>query len=107
MSDWLAQVFTAVLLALIGILFIWLGWLIWKKEKITLIHDYHTDKVSPENKKAFCTESGIGMICIGGGIFLTGLLLGITGSVWGFLAFAAGFLIGIVLMMRAIVRYNR
>ena len=37
-----------------GILIAWLGWLVWKKEKLTLLHDYHTDKVSPENRPAFC-----------------------------------------------------
>ena len=31
---------------LVGIVLIVLGWLIWKKEKISLLRDYHIDKVS-------------------------------------------------------------
>ena len=49
----------------VGVLLAVFGWLIWKKEKITLLHDYHTDKVAPENRKAFCTLSGIGILVIG------------------------------------------
>ena len=29
----------------VGILITVLGWLIWKKEKINLMHDYHVNKV--------------------------------------------------------------
>ena len=35
------------------ILFLVLGYLVWIKEKITLFHSYHYDKVTEENKKAF------------------------------------------------------
>ena len=38
----------------VGVLLIILGFLLWKKEMITILHDYHVDKVSPENRKAFC-----------------------------------------------------
>ena len=31
---------------LVGILFLYLGFLIWKKEKITLLHDYHYKRYS-------------------------------------------------------------
>lgn len=43
----------AVVLLAAGILFLILGWLIWKKEKITLLHDYHYAKVKPEDRKAY------------------------------------------------------
>ena len=32
-----------IILLIIGIAFLVIGWLIWKKEKITLIHEYHWD----------------------------------------------------------------
>ncbi len=31
----------AIIVAVIGIVFITLGYLMWKKEKITLLHSYH------------------------------------------------------------------
>ena len=41
---------------------------VWKKEKISLFHDFHYDEVSAEEKKAFCTISVIGVVLIGIGI---------------------------------------
>ena len=84
-----------IILGIIGAVFIYLGFLLWKKEKISIIHDYHYDKVSEENKKPFCTLCGIGMTFIGGGILLTGIILAITSSTLAFIAFGAGFIPGI------------
>lgn len=78
----------------IGILFLALGYLLWKKEKISLLHDYHYDKVSEENKKAFCTISGSGVISIGTGLFTTAVIFGITDSALSFIAFAIGGIAG-------------
>ena len=57
----------------VGILITVLGWLIWKKEKINLMHDYHDNKVSAENKQAFCKLSGIGLVVIGIGLLISGI----------------------------------
>lgn len=43
----------AIIVGLIGIVFVVLGYLLWKKERISLLHDYYYDKVSEENKKSF------------------------------------------------------
>lgn len=51
-------VVVAIGIGVLALIFIYLGWLIWKKEKITLLHSYHYDKVSPSNKKLFCKISG-------------------------------------------------
>ena len=48
----------AIILGAIGALFLVLGYLLWKKERISLLHQYHYDKVSEEDKKAFCAVSG-------------------------------------------------
>ena len=95
-----------ILIVFVGILFLYLGFLIWKKEKITLLHDYHYKYVSDEDKPAFCALCGIGVICIGIGSFLSGLLIAITESSWSFIAFAVGFVIGISLLIHAGRRYN-
>ena len=95
-----------MIVGLIGIVLVIIGYLLWKKEKISLLHDYHYDKVSVENKKAFCTISGIGVIIIGIGLLITGIVVGITDAVWSFIAFAIGFVIGLAMLIYAGIKYN-
>lgn len=90
-----------------GIILLILGYLVWKKEKITLLHDYHTDNVSPENKQAFCTLSGIGIFIIGLSLLITAGILAVTDSFLSFLVFAAGFAAGLILLITAGKKYNR
>lgn len=65
------------------------------------------DKVSPENRKAFCKLSGIGLILPGAGLVLSAVLLGITNSAWSFLCFAASFPIGLGMLIAAGKIFNR
>lgn len=62
-----------ILLLAIGIVFLVIGWLIWKKEKITLIQSYHYNKVSDTNKRAYTALVGKGTLIIGTGIIVTGI----------------------------------
>lgn len=96
----------AIIVAIVGIVFLVLGCLMWKKEKISLLHSYHYDKVSEEDKKAFCMVSGMGVIFIGLGLLVTAVIIGITDSALSFIAFAAGFVIGLILLVYAGIRYN-
>ena len=96
-----------IMVGLIGIIFLVIGYLLWKKEKISLLHAYHYDKVAEEDKKAFCALSGLGVIIIGAGLLATGALIWITDSVWSFIAFAAGFAAGLALLIHAGNKYNR
>ena len=43
----------AIITGAVGILALVLGYLIWAKEKISLLHDYHYSKVKKEDKRAF------------------------------------------------------
>ncbi len=86
---------------------IYLGCLMWKKEKITLLHSYHYDKVSPSDKKVFCKISGWGVIFIGIGLLVTAIIIGITDSALSFIAFALGFVVGLALLIYAGTKYNR
>lgn len=96
-----------IIAAVIGIIFIALGYLMWKKEKITLFHRYHYDKVLPSDKKVFCKISGWGVIFIGIGLLVTAIIIGITDSAFSFIAFALGFVVGLALLTYAGVKYNR
>lgn len=91
----------------IGVLLIALGFLLWKKEMITILHDYHVSKVSPENRKAFCKLSGISLIVIGLGLLFTAVILGITDSAYSFICFGVSFAAGLFMLIAAGMKYNR
>ena len=97
----------AIGIGVFALVFIYLGCLMWKKEKITLLHSYHYDKVSPSDKKVFCKISGWGVIFIGMGLLVTAIIIGITDSALSFIAFALGFVMGLALLIYAGAKYNR
>ena len=96
-----------ILLSVIGIAFLGIGWLIWKKEKITLIHSYHYDKVSDTNKGAYTALVGKGALIIGTGIIITGIIDLVTQTGWGWIVFGVSFIVGLGFMICAGMRYNR
>ena len=96
----------AIFIGIIAIVFLVVGYLIWKKQKISLLHEYHYDKLLENDKKAFCKLSGLGVISIGVGILVTAVVIGITNSAWSFVAFAVGFAIGLALLIYAGKKYN-
>ena len=91
----------------VGVLLVVLGVLLWKKEMMTLMHDYHVERVSAENRKAFCKLSGFGLIVPGAGLVLSAVLLGVTDSAWSFLCFAVSFPVGLGMLIAAGKKYNR
>ena len=90
----------------VGVLLVVLGLLLWKRERITLMQDYHVDKVSPENRRAFCRLAGLGLLVMGGGLLLTALLFALTESPWSFLCFALTLIPGLGMLTRAVNKYN-
>lgn len=65
-----------ILMISMGLLFIFLGWRIWKKEQITLIHSYHYTRVAKKDKKAYTEKMGKACVIIGIGMILTGIISG-------------------------------
>ena len=100
------MIIATALLLVIGFVFMVVGYRLWKKEQITLLHNYHYDKVEKNNKKAFCTMSGIGVIIIGIGISVTGVIVYITDSALSFIPFGIGFAVGLTLLIMAGRKYN-
>ena len=90
-----------------GVIIAVMGWLIWKKEKLSLMHDYHVNKVSVENKSAFCRLSGIGLVAIGIGLLISSVILFVTDSTYSFLCFAVCFVAGLAMLFTAETKYNR
>ncbi len=98
--------FGSIVMGLVGVALIVTGLIVWKKEKISLLHDYHYDKVTEENKKSFCALSGAGLSVMGAGLAATAVLLALTESAWNFVALAAGFAIGLLMLVYAGMKYN-
>ena len=89
----------------VGALCIVLGLLLWKKQKITLLHDYHYKHVKKEDIPAYSRQMGMGLIVIGTGIFMTGLFSLVNSSLW-WIPLVAGFVLGIIILYRAQKKYN-
>lgn len=95
-----------IVLLTVGGLFLVLGLLLWKKQRIGLIHAYHTRNVRPEDVPAYTRQMGFGMLSIGAGCVLTGLLVFLFEIMPGWIAFPLGFAVGLALMLRAQKRFN-
>ena len=89
----------------VGLMLIVFGLLIWKKQKVSLLHDYHYRNVKKDDIPAYSRMIGIGLILRGAGICLTGVLNLFESPLW-WVPFAAGFAAGIPFMHKAQKRYN-
>lgn len=98
--------FGLILMLVLGLLLLFLGWYIWKKEKINLIYKYHHTKISENNKKIYTEKIGKSYILIGIGMIVTGIINFITDTGYGWLIFVISFVIGFVIMFKAQQRYN-
>ena len=88
-----------------GAALITMGSLIWKKQMVSLLHDYHYRHVKRADIPAYARQVGIGLIIIGAGIIVTGLLNLFYSSVW-WIPLAAGFAAGLIVLYRAQKKYN-
>lgn len=82
-----------------------LGILLWKKQRITILHDYHCKHVKKDDIPAYTRQMGIGLIIIGAGIIITGLLNLAYSALW-WIPLLAGFVIGLFAIYRAQKKYN-
>ena len=89
----------------VGALCIVLGIVLWKKQKVSLVHEYHYKNVKKEDIPAYTRLLGIGLILIGIGICGTGLLNLFESSFW-WIPMLIGFAAGIIVMNKAQKKYN-
>ncbi len=82
-----------------------MGLLVWKKQRLSLLHDYHYKRVKKEDVPAYSRQMGLGLITIGGGIILNGILLLAYPPV-SLIPLVAGFAAGLFLIFRAQKKYN-
>ena len=91
----------------VGVIFVIVGILIWKKEKIDLVHSYHHNKVGEKDKKAYCALMGRGCTVIGAGLLAGGVLNEILGMKIMSASFIIGFIIGVSMFIASTAKYNR
>ena len=89
----------------VGLLCAVMGLLIWKKQKVSLIHDYHYKNVKKEDIPCYSRLIGIGIIIIGAGIGAAGIMNLFELSLW-WIPLLAGFIAGLAVMNRAQKKYN-
>lgn len=89
----------------IGALCVAWGWLIWKKQRLSLIHEYHYKNVKAADVPAYARLVGISLLLIGAGICATGLLSLAESRLW-WAPMTGGLAAGLIVMNRAQKRYN-
>lgn len=95
-----------IILLVVGICFLILGWQIWKKEKITLLHDYHYAKVKPDDRKAYTGVMGKGLSVMGLGMIAAGVMQLTQYEAIGWWVLGAAFAVGLFMMIYGQVKYN-
>ena len=88
-----------------GLLCIGAGLLIWKKQKVSLLHDYHYRNVQEEDVPAYTKSMGIGLVTLGAGLCLTGALLPLE-SFLSWIPAQLGMVTGLAIMYKAQKKYN-
>ena len=106
MSDFIWFLIITFIFICLSILFIWIGLQIWIKQKTNLIISNYCDKVSDENKAAYCKRMGIGVIIIGGCLGISGVCSLFLQSVYALIPMTVGLVLGIALLISAIIKYN-
>ena len=101
------DIIVIVILGAIALLFLWLGYLIWIKEKINLIHAYHYTKVKETDKKVYTSIMGKAMIVMGIGMMLSDILFVIMRTEKCIVVFVILLIVGLIMMTYAQIKYNR
>lgn len=92
---------------LIGALFIVLGLLIWRKQKVSLIHDYHYRHVKKNDLPSYSRLMGIGMLVMGTGFCICGILsLFVKNGIWCTLTVTVFLIAGLLIFNKAQKKYN-
>ena len=100
------MLFELIFFPAIGLLLAAFGLLIWRKQKVTLIHDYHWKNVRKSDLPAYTRLMGIGLCVMGAGVALTGPVNYVFKSQKGLWCFVLGFAAGLIVMNKAQKKYN-
>ena len=90
----------------VGLLCVVFGLLVWKKQKVSLLHDYHYRNVKKADLPAYSRRIGIGLILIGAAICLSGAANYFHRYALGWIALILGFTAGLLVMNNTQKKYN-
>ena len=107
MNDFIWFLIVGVMFVGLGLVFIWLGLAIWKKQRTDLIIRHHMDKVADKDKQAYCRLFGIGCLAAGTGFAVSGICMFFSAGLFSWIPLTAGLAAGIFLMAAAVIKYNR
>lgn len=100
------SMYELLVIMVVGGLFVSTGLQIWRKEKITLIHDYHYTKVKEEDKKPYTEKMGKAIMIMGLGMCLMGIIDFISSTLYGVIVFSICFVGGLIMIVLTQVKYN-
>ena len=95
-----------MILLVIGLTLIFIGWRIWKKEQITLIHDYHYTRVAEKDKKSYTEKMGKACIIMGIGMILMSIINFISNTAYGWICYGIFIVWGLIMIFMAQKKYN-
>ena len=102
--EWL---FTLIMNLSLGSILIVCGYLIWKKQKISLIRRYHYKRVKDQDRKIYYAEIGVALIIVGLSFIFMWLINYFTNVSYGILVLAVGFVTGMFLFVHTEIKFNR
>ena len=95
-----------IILSAVGLLLVIFGLLIWRKKKVSLIHEYHYRNVRPEDIPVYSRLMGIALLIFGVGIILTGVINIVFDTALGWVAFIVGMVVFFIIANHAQKKYN-
>ena len=90
----------------VGIALMVMGFLIWKKGKINLLHDYHYRNVKKSDYPAYTKIMGQGQVILGASLIVTTLINNIFKTGLGWIVFAVCTVIFLIVFIKAQKKYN-
>lgn len=101
------NVLYAIIMIMVSILLFVLGYMLWKKQKIEVMHEYHYTNVSKQNRQAYTTIMGQALFVIAVGMLVSGicsLFMDVT-KLW--IVAVVGIVVGVGMMVYGQMKYNR
>lgn len=87
-------------------LFLYFGFLRWKRERIDIMHDYRIKNIKERDKKAYTTIMGKSIVVIVIGLAVSGIIGSFTDSAKRGIPFGDAFILGLCMMLHAQIKYN-
>lgn len=101
------NVFYAVIMITVSVLLFNLGYMLWKKQKIEVMNEYHYTNVSKQDRLAYSTIMGQALVVIAVGMLVSGifgLFMNIT-ALW--IIAVISVVVGVGMMFYGQMKYNR